>query len=515
MKKHVFGLIAVPLITASFTSALALSVFADEEIGNGGVGIIPATCTSLQQEIDDAPAFTRTPIILEEDCQANIVIPANKYIDLWATGLGADPTVSTLTNDEGYTITVQEGAKLILNGGILKNTTAEKAIVKNDGLVVISDSQLVSENNSYTLINSGELNIVDAEIIGFKVSNNENGILRIAHGTVDNEEAAEPYVTGCINCGEIGSGGSAFALPKIIPVGYNETFEFPNPEYMATYGTVIESSDNSVLEITGSTLSGYKITAKKAGVVYATVTNWISAGGDSVIVYNVDTNTPGLINNSVLEYLASYGRGDSNALIQAVNNDESISVNLNIDELDESDIEDGDLEKISSVLGNGVIISYGDIGLTIDSEENGLLEQIHLLGHGGCGTGDESTEPICFFEENPTNVKWSGLKLGKPAEGYERNYYAIRLHDDEVKKIPASVDADGNIVFSSGKFSLYAIAYEDVKIAEDESAIDAPETGIITNTDDSGTTASLIGCIVAGVIVAFTMMPKIKKVFRK
>ena len=515
MNKHVFGLVAVPIITAGFSSALISPVFADDEIGIGGAGVVPATCASLQQEINDAPDFIYTPIALEEDCQADIVIPASKYIRLWAsTPNGTTTTEFTLINNEGDTITVEEGAKILLGEGTFKNTSTGKAVIKNSGLVAVGGSKIVSENGSYTFINNGEINIEDAEITGFKVDNSESSILRIAHGTIDDEEAAEPYVTGCINC-EIGSDGTGgmFSLPEIMPVGYSETFEFLNPEYWATHGMVVESSDSSVLEITGSTLSGYKVTAKKAGVADVTVTGWFSAGGRLALVYDINSNIPNFLSNrTILGYLAGVRGSYTSTLRQAVENSESISVNLNIDELEKEDIEAEDLDKINEALGNGKIISYGDISLTIDSEESGLLDQIYLLGEGGCGQSDESSEPVCIFEEDPIDVKWGGLELGEPAEGYVRNYYAIRVHDGEVKKIPASIDADGNIVFPSGRFSLYAIAYEDEEIVEDEktASVNSPETGAYTQ-NSGNMVLSIAGSIATGIIVALAMLPKIRK----
>ena len=102
-----------------------------------------------------------------------------------------------------------------------------------------------------------------------------------------------------------------------------------------------------------------------------------------------------------------------------------------------------------------------------------------------------------------------------PEEDFERNFYAVRVHDGEATKIAAEVDEDGNIVFPSGRFNTYAIAYEDAEITEDElianSKAGTPDTGAATKTDSEKTVLSLAGCIVAGIALALTMLPKIKK----
>ena len=50
------------------------------------------------------------------------------------------------------------------------------------------------------------------------------------------------------------------------------------------------------------------------------------------------------------------------------------------------------------------------------------------------------------------------------AENYERQYYVLRLHNGEVKKIKADLNDDNTISFDSDKFSIYTISYEDTLI---------------------------------------------------
>lgn len=502
MNKHVIGLATAPLIVAGMAGAIVSPVFADEaRMGYSG------PCAGLQDAINSAIDNTPFSVSVTGDCAANITIPSGKRILLDFNG-------GILGDEYGDTITVENGAFACLVNGTLVNSASDKAIVKNDGLTVIY-TNLTANDGAYSIINTGEVNIVNTTATGFKVNN--SGVLRIAYGTIDNAEEAEPYVTGAINT-DVGSDGQPdFTIPRTIPVGYKTTLQYRNPALAATLGETLESDNNSILSIAGSALSGYSLEAKSAGNAEVSVHNWISAGGGLALVYNIESNTPGLINGAVLDYLVGrygYEIGDQeNSLEQALANNESISVDLNIDEVDAEDIDEEDVAKIHEALGNGKVLAYGDISLAINASESGLIEEITLLG--GCGsTGEPGAEPVCV--ENPINVKWGGLDLGSPADGYKRNFYVIRLHDGEATKIAANIDKDGNLVFSSGKFSTYAVAYEDVEItAEDtteeaDTTAGAPNTGAETQAGKN-TVLSLMGCMAAGIVLALTMLPKIRK----
>ena len=48
------------------------------------------------------------------------------------------------------------------------------------------------------------------------------------------------------------------------------------------------------------------------------------------------------------------------------------------------------------------------------------------------------------------------------AEGYTRQFFVIRVHDGVAEELETTV-ADGNVTFTTDKFSTYAITYQDVK----------------------------------------------------
>ncbi len=306
--------------------------------------------------------------------------------------------------------------------------------------------------------------------------------------------------------------------PYLMPTGYKFSVYFRNPECMESLGANFSTSDDSVIGISQKGNGEFEFTAKKAGEASIGINfdegTLIGSNGIITRVYDVESNTfesteERTLLNHLLVSLYGYDT-DNNALLQALNNNESISVNLHIDSKTTNEIDNDEKAKISSVLGSSKVLAYSDITLLVEGSDSGEIGKLPNLGGGsGC---DENYE--CFSFQNTINVKWGGLDLGAPAEGYKRSFYVAYVHDGEATKIPASVDKDGNVVFSSGAFSTYAVAYEDVKINESERAgksTKTPDTGEITKTDHGGVIASLIGCILSGITVAFTMMPRIRK----
>lgn len=300
--------------------------------------------------------------------------------------------------------------------------------------------------------------------------------------------------------------------PSLVPTGYTFTAYFRNPECMESVGANFSTSDDSVIGISQKGNGKFEFTAKKAGEASIGINfseeTLIGSSGVTMRVYDVGSNIFKTAEERTLltQLLGSlYGYNmDNNALLQALENNESISVNLHINSKTADEVDSDEKAKISAVLGDSKIIAYSDITLLIEGSESGEIGRMPNLG-GGAGC-DENFE--CFSFQNTVNVKWGGLNLGTPAKGYKRNFYVAYVHDGEATKVSASVDKDGNVVFPSGKFSTYAVAYEDVKI---EDSAKTPDTGEITKTDHSGVIASLVGCILSGIAVAFTMMPRIRK----
>ena len=295
------------------------------------------------------------------------------------------------------------------------------------------------------------------------------------------------------------------SIPQEIPIGCIVAFH--------SEATTITADDPSILEVSGSADDGYTLIAKKVGEATLHSSYPMGVGALPIWVSEIKTNAPWIVNNNLKQYLlGAYGNIDEGSPYDYCGENHCIYVNLNISALDENTLSEDEKAKINETVGNDNIAAYGDITLTVETEGGDVIDNITMLG--GCGSSAElGGGSICT--ENPITIKWGGLELGVPEEGFERNFYAVRVHDDEATKIAAEVDEDGNIVFPSGRFSTYAIAYEDVEVTEDElianSKAGTPNTGAATKTDSEKIVLSLAGCIVAGIALALTMLPRIKK----
>lgn len=62
-------------------------------------------------------------------------------------------------------------------------------------------------------------------------------------------------------------------------------------------------------------------------------------------------------------------------------------------------------------------------------------------------------------------------ELKNVKDGYVRNYFVLRIHDDKTEIIPAKYD-NGNLVFSSDKFSDYVLTYKDTEEVKNPATLD-------------------------------------------
>ncbi len=96
----------------------------------------------------------------------------------------------------------------------------------------------------------------------------------------------------------------------------------------------------------------------------------------------------------------------------------------------------------------------------------------------------EAIDLVVSLPENLPEVK----------EGYNRTYYIVRQHNDDIELLDTSLTEDGKgLTFKSDKFSTYAIAYIDTKIEAN------PNTADIN-------LMTLIGMILVGLVgIIYTM----------
>lgn len=158
-----------------------------------------------------------------------------------------------------------------------------------------------------------------------------------------------------------------------------------------------------------------------------------------------------------------------NTLTDAAINGIPIEAKVVIANADENDITSEQKDAITKEVGNKTLGQYVDI-------------DINLL------VGSDKVANITQLKDKIEIV----MELPEKLQASNRNYTVIRLHDNEATALDTSIADSKHIKFSSDKFSLYAIAYEDVKDdSKDESKADDTNKDSSTtdnSSKDNGTT---------------------------
>lgn len=471
-----------------------------------------ATCAELQDAINNTPVNDYdgfSSVQLSESCSANLVIPSGKKVKL---SLWPD---HNLTNDGGDTITVEEGAVFYYDGtgydSIISNTTNGKAIINNHGLVRLFEANLKAENGAYTTINSGELNIlVGGNYTGTKISN--TGTLRITDGTFDNTNEIKPYVVNGRKIDEstnevisslLDGEEPLSAYNKLpygikLPVGYTFTLKTPYADYADAFNARFES--NGVLEVTGSNQEGWTFTITSAGMFsYVFRLEYYGTGAGPEYSYEIPSN----IKNDAKDIVKDLVNKFFEVIQKAVEDGKTISLDLEID--NKTNVTSEEKTEVAKVTGEDKVIGYYNIELALNGDGEKLTNVTDLE--------DEEMEvrlPANFVDD-----------LEKVAEGYTRNYYIVRLHDGVAEKINAKIEGK-ELVFKSGKFSTYAVAYTDTKTSDtpiednksdlddtnkgdnnsntDTKTPDTPNTGVLAYITSDGARVTALGVLVAAVI---------------
>ena len=165
---------------------------------------------------------------------------------------------------------------------------------------------------------------------------------------------------------------------------------------------------------------------------------------------------------------------------------ESVKVAVEIAKTEISTENENKINEVVKVKYENIVVSeYFDITVSVKNSNN---EELGVLS--------ELTDKIQLVVALSEDLK-------KVENGKSRNYYVIRQHGDEIEIIDdVKVSEDGkSLVFTTNKFSTYAIAYEDVNVTN-------PET-----LDNVSTYALLGGLAIIGIVGAVTLINK-KKLFK-
>ena len=142
----------------------------------------------------------------------------------------------------------------------------------------------------------------------------------------------------------------------------------------------------------------------------------------------------------------------ANKIREKVENGETIIVEVVSKDVKAEDIKE-DVKKVEEKIANKniKIASYFDIGVLVKTSEETLGNVTNLK------------DKITLEVEIPSD-------LPKLEEGYTRTYKVIRVHDGVAEILDTTVKGD-KILFTSDKFSTYALTYEDTK------TVSNPQTG--------------------------------------
>ena len=158
------------------------------------------------------------------------------------------------------------------------------------------------------------------------------------------------------------------------------------------------------------------------------------------------------------------------AILAAANDGLDIDVSMTVTPITKDDIKE-DAAKVEAAMdGNTKLVGFYDIkvGVSIDGELKGYITKFN--------------DGVLTKVPAPEN-------LPAVADGYERVFSFIRVHDGLAAKLPATL-ADGFVSGYSDSYSTYALVYEDVS--------STPQTG------DYGVTSWIVvaaGFLAAGVLI--------------
>lgn len=140
------------------------------------------------------------------------------------------------------------------------------------------------------------------------------------------------------------------------------------------------------------------------------------------------------------------------AIIDAVENDKTITVDVKEESIKEEDIKE-DASIIKTLIGeDSSVAAYFDITVVLSVDGN-KIGNVTLLDN-----------KIAITLDIPSDIK-------EVAEGYTRKYTVVRVHDGVAEELDTTLNNDKTVTFKTDKFSTYALTYTDTKATPKEENI--------------------------------------------
>lgn len=232
----------------------------------------------------------------------------------------------------------------------------------------------------------------------------------------------------------------------------------------------VGSADEKIATIKGNVITG--VSVGKTNVDLFIGGNPLEAA--EVIVYEVKTDnaTKNETNNlnSLINEIANgkkevkgLDKETSNKLLEAINNNKTITTELNTKEIKSSEVNKDTKDKVNKILKKEEkIAAYYDINVLLKADNNSL------------GKITELNDSILVSVDVPNS-------LPELKTGYTRKYYIIRIHNGETTKLDANL-VNGKIEFKTDKFSDYVLTYTDEESTVKGKLDDVPKTSFINYT---------------------------------
>lgn len=218
---------------------------------------------------------------------------------------------------------------------------------------------------------------------------------------------------------------------------------------VASYAEGINNSENAKVIINIANLPSVTNSKLKSMIDTAldNVTISYVPNLDSVSTINkVESNALiSSINSSEITKIFEETLKNNNLYLDSILNGENIGVTIETDEVTDKDLITKIEKKVQEENKSLTVVNYFDISVLVKNIDTGVVV-------------DELSQLVSPIE---LSVKLPD-SLSKVKSGSVRTYYIVREHDGEITLLDAKLSDDGSsLIFSTDKFSTYAIAYVD------------------------------------------------------
>ena len=197
-----------------------------------------------------------------------------------------------------------------------------------------------------------------------------------------------------------------------------------------------------------------KVINKSAGDALTVANNGLSNSSEKIVsdIFNESLSQKTLYGSNAADSI-------KNLLDDAKNNNYGLKVEMNLTKENKNleEIDNDSQILINNQLQGNTVLACLD--LKVELSISTVLTSNNTVVSNEAAIVSELPNPVTV------SVDVSDISLPKPSENQEVKYFAIVLHNDDVKRIPARL-VDGKLVFEAYQFSYYTLSYEVINRPE-------------------------------------------------